>query len=874
MPLDTIPARTRGLASREPAFVCALALAAGILIGHLALRPPLLWAGAFLALACLAVLARHGRARAAAAVLAFIPVGALLLQAHDSRPQQVPDLARVISAGEATVTGYVLRQVRLSGEAPNRRVTLDVQAEKIAVGGDSHAVNAGVRLSVYEVPERSDADDSGTGASAPLPVLRYGDRLRFTARLREPRNFRNPGAADHRGYLRDHGIAATAATSPRELELLPGAAGTRAGRLRSRLREAILERIATLWRGEQAALIAGIVLGERRALTPETRLDFQRTGLFHILVVSGMNVAILAGFLFALGRLMRAPEVLLVGLTAIAALAYAWLTDAGAPIVRATLMLLLFLAARMWHRTRAPLNALGVAALAILLWTPRALFDASFQLTFAAVAALVGIGVPLLEHTTEPYRRALRHLDSLRYDLLLPPRAAQFRLDLRLVEGRLERLAGSRIARMMTIGVPRSSLALAALLVVSAVMQVALALPMAVYFHRATVVGFAANVLVVPLAAWLLPIALATVLLALLSVKLAHAGAWLAANLLSLVTTVTALLARWRYADVRVPSPPAEVAAFAAAAFVAAVFMAPRSRRHAAGAVAVLTLAATAIAFYPASPELKRGVLELTALDVGQGDALVVVTPEGKTLIMDAGGAPGFLRSEFDIGEAVVSRYLWSRGISRVDAVALSHAHSDHSDGLASVIANFRPRELWLPEGETARNAQALHAAAAAEGTAVRYFNSGESFAWGGAAFEVLAPVPMVRKGRPRANDESLALRVVHGSNAMVLAGDIERRTEEVAAAYLPRADVLKVAHHGSATSTTPEFLAAVAPRYAVISVGHRSVFRHPRPEVLERLEQMNVATFRTDFSGAITFLLDGKNVEVRPATLHPRAIR
>jgi competence protein ComEC len=308
--------------------------------------------------------------------------------------------------------------------------------------------------------------------------------------------------------------------------------------------------------------------------------------------------------------------------------------------------------------------------------------------------------------------------------------------------------------------------------------------------------------------------------------------------------------------------PGLTIALWMLAAFgIVLAFAAVRRTRVVAGVgITALFLAAGCVAVYRSgSPRVP--VLEITAIDVGQGDSLLVVSPEGRTLLVDAGGTIGPNRSEFDYGEDVVSPYLWSRGIDHLDAVALTHAHGDHIGGLARIMENFRPHELWLGINPETPALDLLYQIAASQQVKIRRHVAADEFDWGGAHLRVLSPpATWVPKSQPKNND-SLAFLISYGNTTALLAGDLEKKMEDFIATEVPRADLLKVAHHGSATSTTPELLEAVKPRFAVISVGYRNAFGHPRREVLARLQQDHVRTYRTDLLGATTFLLDGKTV-------------
>lgn len=732
------------------------------------------------------------------------------------------------------------------------------------------------------------------------PQLHCGDELDLPVRLLQPQRYRDPGVWQYADYLAENNINLQAVTRATQLHIIPATRISFSCRLQSlqlwmtqRLPLAantpLLHKLPRWLRlsSEDTGALNAMLLGYRSQLHKQLRLHFERTGTFHLLVVAGLHIGLIAALLlWILQRLgLTRLQTTLIAIPIL--FAYALLTGFGDPVQRALYMTVIFLIVRAVSRRSSTLNALGFALLAMLAFKPSSLFEASLQMTALAVIAIGSIGHALAERTFLPYLRASRQIHRVMLDTHFHPRLAQYRVQLRLLASAisspllLQRVIlnkaqsaeskGLLLARSITnqrkkfvttalAWSVRFTLLTLELVLLSVISELCMSLPMMYYFHRLTPLALPANILCIVLIGPLMATAALFMLAACIHPLLAALPAIATAILLHLAEVTIRFFSLQSIADIRTPLPDlSQIVAMLAA--IALCTWAVRQKKMWLYTGLITLLATFIFLLLPLRAPNHQDALEITAIDVGQGDSLLMVAPNGSTMLIDAGGPVGRGEEErissFDIGEEVVSPYLWQRGIRHLDSVTLTHAHSDHMGGMASVVRNFRPRELWLSAQPDSQMLQQLLGAAREIGTQVRFLHQGDSTLWNEVQLNVLAPATITSNNAP-SNDDSLVLHAQWQQASALLEGDAEKKSEDAMLQHpqLLPSQLLKVGHHGSRTSTSPEFLHAVAPTIALISSGRDNHFGHPRMEVLQRLQAQHVRVLRTDMLGASTVYL------------------
>jgi competence protein ComEC len=741
----------------------------------------------------------------------------------------------------------------------------EINLDEVESAGSAMPVSGGLRLTSYAREANADV----------LPQARAGDRVEVLARALPIRNFGNPGSFDFRGYLALQGIQLQGTLrNDQLLTILEHPRPTISERL-ARARGRLLRSINTLFvsRPDEAALARAMLLGDRSFVEHDRVVEFQQTGVYHVLVLAGLHVGALTAFFIWAGRRLRVGLLSRTLITLVVLAAYVGIVEDRPPILRAALMAALYLSARLLYRRMDLLNVAALSALGILAARPSEISDASFLLSFSAVGIIGALAVPWIAHSSEPYLRGLDHLTDVSRDVSHAPRVIQFRIEMRTaaawIAERLPRPA-ARFTPRLLIAPLRTSLYLWELTVISAILQLGMLPLLAYYFHRVTLAGPLANIPAVLLTGLIVPLGLFTLATSLVSHALAVWFAKLLGFFLAMLDASVQWFARWHGASYRIPEPPLLlIAAFGLIAVALSAAIRSRRRGWQWLATPILLAVAALIATHPFPPNLNTRNLEVTVLDVGQGDSLFVTFPGGRTMLVDAGGTlgsfhAGGMRSGLDIGEDVVSPYLWSRGLKQIEVVALTHAHQDHLGGLPAILENFRVRELWVGRDIESAAYQQVINLAQKRGVRVLHRKQGDSFARGIVSGSVLWPEDLTENQTAK-NDDSLVMRLTDGSQSILLPGDIERPSERkiLAEDQAVGANFLKVAHHGSKTSTIEPFLSSSHPAFAAISVGRDNGFGHPSPEVLERLQAAGVRVYRTDRDGAITATTDGQTLAV-----------
>jgi len=748
-------------------------------------------------------------------IFAIWAFGVLLFQ-FTSTPFLFPggpdDLSRFVDQGLVRVVASVDSPPR---HAPTH-VSLRMEGVEVILDNEAHLVNGFFKLSI-------------SGEEIPFE---YGDRLELLIRLRRPNQYQNPGSFLYADYLGRTGWDGVARLSHFSRAKKLGEGGNPILKTIFRWREAIRKKIRTSVDEPAASILLAMVIGESGYLSNEMREIFSSAGISHILAVSGTHLAFVSLFVFGLTRwlLLRLPESILLVIstqkipsqwaalvTAVVATLYALLAGGKIGTMRALTMILIYLLSIWIGRNRDTKVSLSLAALLILLFHPQAIFEISFLLSFSAVISIVLFVKWWKEGASreDPSEQGEEEISGVRKYLVNP----------------------IRLFFLTTLGAALGT-----------------ALLTLYFFHQFSWVSLASNLVLMPIAGWvLIPFSLLSALFPTESFffKALHELLW------SSFYALTRLFSGFPGADFHFASPPLLLVILYYSMFFFTLTT-EKSRKW------FFTLTAFFFVVFLGWGGLRitPGNLRVTFLDVGQGDATLIEFPHGKTMLIDGGTKRA--------GKFAIAPFLWQKRIRTIDYLVGTHPEFDHIGGLPYILRKFNVKTVWS-SGLVNKTRIFRSFKSAIEETGALHevmTRSDAPLEIDGCLLFFLHPSGNQSVSRDDLNNSSVVFRMScpsHGENPLsfLFTGDIEKEAEEqlVKSGAILASTVLKVPHHGSRSSSGDAFISKVSPEIALFSVGRKNRYRHPHPEIEARYDALGTESYRTDQEGAV-FIETGNDIK------------
>ncbi|MGL5206638.1 MAG: DNA internalization-related competence protein ComEC/Rec2 [Acidaminococcaceae bacterium] len=633
-----------------------------------------------------------------------------------------------------------------------------------------------------------------------IRTLGYG-RLNVQGEIKPIRGFANPGVFDTEMAAKVQGIGGRMSARaeqvryivmPRPWSSYPAEA---ANLMRAQLKKVMPEK--------DAAILGGMTLGGYDGIDEDTVKKFSATGIVHILSVSGSHVALLIGFVLSLLSFLHVRKKLSLVIAAGTVIGYCLICGFSPPVLRSALMGMAMLLGLALQRNEDSGAVLAIVAISILCYKPMWVLDIGFQLSFASTAGLIYL-FPSVKAWLAQYMRKY----------------------------------------------------FAAALAVTIAAQLAVLPLLVYYFHQVSISSLAANIIVVPVMEFIVLLTMAGLFLSFLCKPLGIILLMFASLLLTPALAATKWIAAWPFASIIIAHKPFIMALAYYLLLISLFRIWPFETLDLQERKLVVALTCFAIFLPIITMHFARQPFTVYFIDVGQGDAALVITEDKKTILIDAGG----LRGNYDTGERIVLPFLRYLGIDKLDVLALSHGHHDHAGGAAAVARSIPIGCVLLTQEEPSQDVSVLLNFVKNK-SRIKYLNGGQQYNLGSCQIAVIeAPTTAAFAEKHNENESSAIMKITDGAKSIVFTGDATEEEEIAASAGSVKADVLKVAHHGSKTSSSFEFLQAVKPRLAVISVGSDNKFGHPAPETLEKLQEIGVKILRTDHAGNIKVVFDGSN--------------
>ncbi|MFC2158901.1 DNA internalization-related competence protein ComEC/Rec2 [Acidobacteriota bacterium] len=694
--------------------------------------------------------------------------------------------------------------------SPVRGVNRDylfIQSQNIRGQNREDSLRGRLRISV----EHSDG-------TAVVRRLLPGDRIRISAKLSDSPGFRNFDGSPSDRAREIQGIHANGYTkSPLLVEKLADGSALSPLRWIGLLRRTLQDRIQKIYPGldrdsisKHGSVVEALLLGARDRIPAPFLQKLQDSGLFHLFAISGAHIGILSFMLFWLLRLVQIPHRMSYTILLFFLIFYAFLVEGRPSVLRATTMACAYLLGKIFWKDTNLLNTLSISAFFLLLLNPMNLFSLGFQLTFCATLSIILF-----------YPRVMKYLPSI---------------PLRISE----------------------------LLALSFTAQIGVMPLVAQAFNRVTFSSILLNIAAIPLVGVIMGGGYLLLVMGFLSMEIAKIAGSGLGLLIDLMEHISSIPEHISFLSIRVPTPSTWILL----GFYVSVllFLLPRKFKfQRICSILCFTVFFLILILHPFRDKPEH--LRMTLLDVGQGESILVEFPNrsGTTMLIDGGGFP---RGDYDVGERVVSRFLWNKGIKHIDYLVLTHAHPDHLLGLISVARNFSIGEFW--EARQPRNLEAYSnlVSTLSPTTLKKLVLSGLNENISGVRLQVHHPSFSSFEDDKVLNDHSIVLDIQYGQTSFLLTGDIGKEIEErlTQSNGEMKSQVLKSPHHGSRTSSTEGFLEAVSPEIIIISVGYNNLYGHPAPEILKRYEKRGASVYRTDRHGAIEISSDGNSLSIRTA--------
>ncbi len=651
----------------------------------------------------------------------------------------------------------------------------------------------------------------------PFPLDLYAhDKIKVSAKLSPSHGYRNfsPSALDQ--YLESQNIHNRAFTkSPLLIEKRRRGRTISLPRIISIIRRNLQRRIEHHFSrpqdsslSSQGAVVEALLLGERGRMDPGISQSLQHAGIFHLFAISGAHIAIISFLLFRFFRFLSLPDRTNHVLLIFFLIFFALLVEGRPSVMRATFMALAFLFGKLIWRNVNLLNTLAISAFIILVLNPASLFNIGFQLTFSATLTII----------------------------LFFPKIIKY--------------------------LPRLPLRISEIFALSLTAQLGVLPFVALAFNRITFSSLFLNFIAIPLVGLIMALGYIFLLFSFIGPFFAGVLAKIIHFLVFLLIGTSHLLDPIPGLSFRIPTPPLFV--IWGYFFTLGLLLLPKKikrLRIISSVCFVIFLALLVIHPFPA----RSKNLKLTFIDVGQGDSILVEFPGRKKMLVDGGGTP---EDSFDIGERIVSPFLWQKGIKKIDYLVLTHAHPDHMNGLKAVAKNFKIKEFWESFSPKNNQSYAELRRQLPPATICRRMFRGDKESVDSVKIEILNPLRADPNVSKILNDQSLAIRISYAKTAFFLTGDIGKLVENelVQSSYILKSDVLKSPHHGSDSSSSEKFLSAVSPRFLILTVGAGNRYNLPDQSVIDRYHKIRAKIFRTDFTGAVEISSDGQDISIRTA--------